>query len=279
MTLFKRIAACLLLLACATVQAQTDTTTAERLVRESGLQEQIGVLSNAFPAALMQGMVRARKRPTDAEMARIRQRADQAFATDRLQQTVAGVVSDNMQPRHIPVVLNWYASKAGQVIRQAEVAATTEQAMMQPDVLMRDGQVLWTQMPHARRQLLADLIVSLRMTESMLQITENSMLAKQRGLALADPEFPLLNVDQMRKRFLAHRPTMLETFSEVAQSSVALTYHNVPDQVLRDYLDYSNNPAGRHFNDLSMQALEHAFSNSITSLMQSFLGTRDNQNR
>ena len=149
---------------------------------------------------------------------------------------------------------------------------------MPPEVLTRLGNELWSQMPPTRRQLLQGLIASMHVAEAMLQITENSMLAMQRGLALADPELPLPSAEQMRKGFLAQRPAMLKTFNEMAQSSMALTYQKVPDQVLKEYLTYCKSPAGRHFNDLGLQAFDQAFSASITSLMQSLAGTRDNQN-
>lgn len=278
MRLFRTIALCGVLLACATGQAQTDATTAERLVRESGLREQIGALATAMPSAFVQGVEQARKRPSEAEIARLRQRAEQAFAADRLQQAATRVVADGAQPRHIPQVLAWYASSAGQAVRTAEVTTTAEHASVQPEVLMRLGTELWSQMPAARRQLLLDLIASMRVAEAMLQITENSMIAMQRGLALADPEIPLPSAEQMRKGFVAQRPALLKTFNDMAQSSMALTYQKVPDRVLRDYLIYCKSPAGRHFNDLGLKAFDQAFSDSIESLMQSLAGTRDNQN-
>ncbi len=276
--LFRTIAVCWMLLAGTTGQAQTDAATAERLVRESGLWEQIGAMATAFPSAMMQGVEQARKRPSEAETARMRQRAEQAFAADRLQQRSTQVVADGMQPRHIARVLGWYASGAGQAVRTAEVATIAQQASVPPEVLTRLGNELWAQMPPARRQLLLDLIASMRVAEAMLQITENSMLAMQRGLALADPELPMPSAEQMRKGFQAQRPAMLKTFNEMAQSSMALTYQKVPDRVLKDYLTYCKSPAGRHFNDLGLQAFDQVFSASITSLMQSLAGTRDNQN-
>lgn len=278
MRLFRTIAVCWMLLASATGQAQTDAATAERLVRESGLWDQIGAMATAFPSAMMQGVEQARKRPSEAETARMRQRAEQAFAADRLQQRSTQVVADGMQPQHIARVLGWYASSAGQAVRTAEVATIAQQASVPPEVLTRMGSELWSQMPPTRRQLLQGLIASMHVAEAMLQITENSMLAMQRGLALADPELPLPSAEQMRKGFLAQRPAMLKTFNEMAQSSMALTYQKVPDRVLKDYLTYCKSPAGRHFNDLGLQAFDQAFSASITSLMQSLAGTRDNQN-
>lgn len=278
MRFFRYIAFCWVVLACATSQAQTDAATAERLVRESGLWEQIGAMAAAFPSAMMQGVEQARKRPSEAEIARMRQRAEQAFAADRLQQKSTQVVADGMQPRHIARVLGWYASSAGQAVRTAEVSTIAQQASVPPEVLTRLGNELWSQMPAARRQLLLDLIASMHVAEAMLQISENSMLAMQRGLSLADPEITLPSAEQMRKGFLAQRPTLLKTFHDMAQSSMALTYQKVPDRVLRDYLIYCKSPAGRHFNDLGLQAFDQAFSASITSLMQSLAGTRDNQN-
>lgn len=278
MRLFRTIAVCWMLLVSATGQAQTDAATAERLVRESGLWDQIGAMATAFPSAMMQGVEQARKRPSEAETARMRQRAEQAFTADRLQQRSTQVVADGMQPQHIARVLGWYASSAGQAVRTAEVASIAQQASVPPEVLTRMGNELWSQMPPTRRQLLQGLIASMQVAEAMLQITENSMLAMQRGLALADPELPLPSAEQMRKGFLAQRPAMLKTFNEMAQSSMALTYQKVPDRVLKDYLTYCKSPAGRHFNELGLQAFDQAFSASITSLMQSLAGTRDNQN-
>lgn len=278
MTKFQRIAAWLMLLACAAAQAQTDTATAERLMRQSGLWEQVGAVAQSFPDALMAGVAQAPKPPSESEKTRLLQRVSQAFSAERLRASAMDVVSKHMQPRHTRPILDWYESNSGRTIRQSEIDATAEQAKMPPEDLIRLGGALWAQLPPARRRLLDELIKATQAEDAMLQITQNSMLAMQRGLALAAPDQPMPSESQVRKEIRAQQTAMRQAFNEMIRTSMAMTYHDLSDRALRDYLAFCKSPAGRHFNQVGIHALDQALSTALQDMMQSLPGTRDNQN-
>jgi hypothetical protein len=278
MSMVLQLVAFLMLLTSPLVQAQTDAATTERLLRQSGWWDQVGVVSASFPGAMMQGVEQAARAPSSSEKARIQQRAEQAFAVDKLRAVLAAAVSSGMQPDFAGPLLDWYGSGSGQRIRQTEIDATAEQASLKPEELLRKGGGLWLQLPPTRRTLLEEIIVATQAKEFLLQMTENSVLAMQRGLALADPGRQRPSDAQLRRALAAQRPAMLKTIQAMTESSVALTYRDVPDRVLSDYLAFCSSPEGRHFNDLGLQAFDKAFADAIEQLMLTLPGTRDNRN-
>ena len=235
MNWIQRIVAFLWLLASVTVQAQTDHTTAEQLLRQSGLWDQLALLSRSYADNAVTEVAKTSPMTSDAEKARLHRMVKQAFAADRLQSTALKTVALEMQPGHTARVLDWYDSAAGRALRQAEVRSVEDQSRLQPEDLMQAGKALRRQLPAERRKLLDELVSASQAAESMLQITEGSLLALQRGLSLAHPEQPALSDQQMRRELRSHRQAMLDAFTEWAKFSTALTYHGVSDRDLKDY--------------------------------------------
>lgn len=278
MHIFRRLLLGLLLLACGSAQAQVDTGSAEELMRQSGLWEQIEAISRTLPASVMAEINPSSRTLSATEQARLQKKVAQAFAPERLLATAVQVVSQGMQDRYTRPVLDWYATGTGRAIRQAEIAAAVEQATMKPEDQARLGDALMARTTPARRQLLDALIKTTRSTEAMLNLTQNSMLAMQRGLALAAPDRPWPGENAVRQEMQAQRPALLAAFNEMARASMAMTYHDLPDRALREYLAYCRSPHGRQFNDLGMQAMDQAVSGALEAMMQSLPGTADQQN-
>lgn len=278
MSMMRRLVVFLMLLASQLAQAQTDAATTERLLRQSGWWDQAGVLSATFPGAMMQGVDQASRAPSPSEKARILQRAEQAFAVDKLRAVLTAAVSIGMQPGFAEPVLAWYGSGSGQRIRATEIEATVKQSAWPPEELVRRGREQWAQMPPERQRMLGELMTAMKATDAMLQMTENAVLAMQRGLALAEPTLRLPNDEQLRRALSAQRPAMRQSIQAMTESSMALTYGDLPDHELSDYLAFCSSPEGRHFNDLGLQAFDKAFADAIEQLMLTLPGTRDNRN-
>lgn len=277
MSWIHRILLCMLLAGTA-AQAQTDNAMAQRLLRQSGLWEQLGQVSGSYADGSVTELAKAAPRASDAEKNRLHRLMSRAFSADRLQATAVRVVSQDMQARHTEPVLDWYGTGAGQAIRQAEVRASDEQARLPMDKVLQAGQEVMQRMPDDRRQLITDITKASRAAESMLQITEGSLLALQRGLALAAPEQPTLSEQQVRRALRSQRQTMLAAFTEIARASTALTYHGVSDDDLRAYLAFCNSPHGRHFFEVSVKAFEQALSRATEDMAQALPSIRDQQN-
>lgn len=274
----RRIAAGLLLLASAAVQAQTDTTTAEQLLRHSGLWDQLGTLTRSYPDDVVAEVAQSSPGTSETEQTRLRRLMARAFAADRLQATALRVMSQGIQPQHAGTILDWYRTSAGQAIRQAEVVAAEEQSRLPMDQVKQAGHQVLSRLPGPRRQLIDDIVTATRAAEAMLQITEGSLLAMQRGLALAVPDRPALSEQQIGRMLRSQRKAMLDSFTDFARASSALAYHGVSDNDLRAYVDFCNSPQGSHFFQVGVLAFEQAISAAMQDMMQGLPGTRDQQN-
>lgn len=278
MNWLRHIAACFLLLTCAATQAQTGASTAEQLMRLSGLWDQLDSMTTSFPDGIVAEVSQSGPGTSEAEKARLHRLTTQAFAADRLQATALRVMAQGIQPEHAATLLDWYGTDIGQAIRQAEVRATDEQSRLPLDQMQKLGNEVLRSMPEARRKLINDIVAATMAAEAMLQITEGSMLAMQRGLALAMPDRPTLNEQHIRQMFRSQRKTMLDSFTDIARASSALAYHDLPDVTLQAYAAFSDSPQGRHFFAVAMLAIEQALSAAMQDMMQGLPGTRDQQN-
>ncbi len=278
MNWLRRIATCFLLLTSAAAQAQTDTTQAEQLLRQSGIWEQLGTMTQSFANGVVAEVAKSSPGSSEAERARLQRLTERAFAADKLQATALRVMAQGIQPQHAETILDWYRTSAGQAIRQAEVVATEEQSRLPFEQVQQAGQRVLGRLPDARRELINDIVTATRAAEAMLQIMEGALLAMQRGLALAAPDRPALSEQQMVRVLRSQRKAMLDSFTGIARSSSALAYHDITDKDLRAYVDFCNSPHGSHFFNVSILAFEQAISAAMQDMMQGFSGTRDQQN-
>jgi hypothetical protein len=195
-----------------------------------------------------------------------------------MQSRVAAVMAHSMQPEHSAAVLNWYDKPVGRAILQAELAAARQQARMQPDDWARASAVMNLKLTASRRALLDQLAQATQAAEGMYQITLNTTLAIQRGMALAAPDEAGPGPREIREQFQTHRTAMLAALTEMARTSMALSYHDLPDRHLREYLGFCRSPAGSQYQGLAMLAIDQALSQAVEDLMRSLPGSADQQN-
>lgn len=275
---FARIICVLLLLTCATVQAQTDPGTAEQLLKQSGMWNQLGSLATDTPKSIASQLGQLPKIISPTEKARIEQLVTRAFSADRLRSTALDIVAKEISPVHLTPLQRWFNSPDGVKVRHAEEAATKEQLAMPPDTLMREGQELLGTLAPTRLTLIRSLVTASRSAEANVQIATNMMVAMFRGLAMAVPSERAIPVEQLRAGMDAQRSAMLEAFTDQSMVSFALTYRSLPDQTLRKYTAFIKTKHGQHFNDLSIQALDKAMIDAALSIGQELPTSRDNNN-
>ena len=278
MQLIRFFFSCVLLTLSLGAAAQTQPGVVEQLLRESGLQEQVDILSRSAPAQVLDELSKLPSAISSSEKERIHKQVSEAFATDRLKAEIASNLTKTLLPAHAATVLKWYATKSGQMIRQAEVLATQEMTQIPPETLMPLGSRLLEKAPPARRELIKALERATDATEQLVQVTLTMMNATERGLRLSMPDQPWPNDQVMEQQREAQRPALLQSFRPFALASVALTYQKVPDRVLREYLAFCKSPAGKHVNEASVRALVKSLDNATENMMRGLTSAKDGQN-
>lgn len=256
--------------------AQTDGATAESLLRKSGLWEQLATIAPQIEAGLMESLSQARTKPSAAEVERIARVIKETHSDQRLRATTVRIVSGKLNGRLIADLQHWYDSPVGREITKLEEASTAEGG--DPREVVRQGSELLGQTSQRRRQLLEELLAETRAAEALTQITINTSIAAQRGVASVLPDAPAVSAADLRAAIEAQRPQMLNAFSILALAGFAKAYESLPTEQLSEYVSFFKSNAGSHFNALCIEALDAALSEAAAELGQRLPSTDDRAN-
>jgi hypothetical protein len=271
--LLQTLALCLTLLAPA-AQAEGADAAAEALMKKSGLWQQLDSLAPQVRAGMFAAIGNAGARPSAAEEARLGQAVDESYATPRLRSVAGGVMARGLQQRHVAVLNRWYDSALGQRITKIEEAAAADTTP--PEATLQQGQALLEAMPSPRRALLAGIVEATKSAELMVNITINTVLATQRGLAsVLPPGQQGPSHQELRATLDAGRAQMQDNFNAYLVAAMARTYTAVPTPELTEYLAFLRGDAGRHFSDITGQALDAAITEASAELGRRLPATRD----
>ena len=256
--------------------AQVPAATAEQLMRQSGLWQQLAAMAPQVRAGMAASTAQMGAKISEAEAARVSRAIDAAYADDRLRSAALSVITQELDARRVSRLTRWYASKLGQQIARLEERAATD--VTEPGITLRDGSAALKAAPADRRAVIAELVTSTRSAEILYEITVEVSIAGLNGIASVQPEAAGLSVGQIRATLEAQRPQMLQTFTELAQASFATTYAVLPLNDLRSYLRFLQSDAGRHFNAVGARAFSAAMVQGSTEFGRRLPGTKDQSN-
>lgn len=266
--MFKALATLLVgvaLLTCASASnAQTDTVSAEELLRASGLWEQFAAIAPQVSAGVLAAVSGPQSSPDRAELERLSKVIDAAFSADRLRSVGVATVKAETNSEHLPVLRRWYASQLGREITRLEEAASREQTDAQ--AILQQGGAALAGMPLERRAKLDELVVVTRTPERIMHLTVETAVAVLRGASSLASTAPGASEDDLRSTLELQRPQMLQSFTEFSLASYALAYESLSTSDLAQYVEFLKSPAGRHFTDIGMRALTNGFVEGSTEL-------------
>ncbi len=261
---------------CGNAQAQTDAATAEKLLRKSGLWEQL----KDIPAQMRTGMGTAAgpgaTALSAAELQRLERAVDLAYAAPRLRATAQRVVQAELKAAHVKPLLAWFDSVTGLAMTQWEEASGSTGD--DPSARVQEGASRLGSMAPARRELLAALNKESRAAPAMANMSINTALGVQQGLLSAQPDRPGPTLAQMRAELEAQRAAMEEAFGGLMLALAAVTYEAASDAQLAAYLAFLQSPAGAHFTEVAEHALDQLFLEAGTELGRAMPGTREGAN-
>ena len=264
------------LLGAGGTHAQTDTATAENLLRKSGLWEQLGSIAPQVQAGFGAALSQGDSKPSAAEVERISRVIESAFSATRMRTVGIKVVAARLNARNAADLLRWYDAPVGRQIASLEAKASEEGA--DPQALMQQGLALLERSPPPRRQLLQALLVETRAAEALTQVTINTSLAAHRGAASALPNTLLLPEAELRMQLEAQRPEMLKAFAALALASFAKAYATLPTDHLGRYADFIKSRAGQDFNTIGIEALDAALTEAAAEFGRQLQGAKDQSN-
>lgn len=249
---------CALLVFVATgAPAQTDAATAEQLMRCSGLWNQLEGVAPQIRAGIVARAAEAAEGVDPTEVERLGLAADAAFAPERLRDAVRVILAARIDPKQLPALRAWYDSETGRRFSALEDAASQRKGG-DGDAVLREAIELVRTMPPERRATLARMVVALQAVESFANMTINTTIAVELGARHASATEVIERRREIQREILRKRPQWLERLASLAMLSLAHVYATASDDELARYVAFLETPAGRHYNDLSMAALDMA---------------------
>jgi hypothetical protein len=195
---------------------------------------------------------------------RLNNAADTVYAAPRLRASALAVLSRSIRPEFVPVLVTWYESPVGRRFTALEEA--TAAPGRDPQVVVQEGVALLKAASAERRAIFDRFMVVTKAAETIASLTINSAVAIQQGMAAAAPSGQRLSVQEVRAALEAQRPRLLQAYSGIVLASFASTYAGVDDAAMQEYVAFMQTPAGQHFTDLSMIAVERALLDAAAEL-------------
>lgn len=243
-------------LASFSAAAQIDEAAAERLMRSSGLWEQLGATAAGARAGI-EAAARNRLTPLSAEeVQRLLRATDAAFAADTLRPAVRRAVAARVAPAHVAALEAWLAGEPGRRITALEVAAARPER--DSERTLRAGIERLAAAAPERRQLIESLVEAARAAEVVTNMTIGIAVAVQRGMASVRPDLPAAPVSELRQAFAAQRAQLLEAYRGMSRALFAEMYSALPEADLSRYLEFLQSEPGAGFLAATMAATEQA---------------------
>jgi len=256
--------------------AQTDTATAETLMRDSGLWQMFDSIAPQMRAGVLESSARNGVKPGQAEIERLLKSVDEAYAVGRLRAAALASVKASVRQEHVPGLRRWYASGVGKGIVQLELLAAADQTPV--ELVMQQGVALLSAMPQARRDMLEEVVAVTQTAEILMQIMQDSVVAIHRGERSMTPDAPGISEQELRTDLESQRPQMLKAYTAFALASYAKSYATLPSMELAQYVAFLKSEPGRHFVDVGLKALNAALVVGSTEFGRRLPGTRDQAN-
>jgi hypothetical protein len=243
--------------------AQTDAATAQRLMRESGLWKQLEGVGPQAQSGIKATLSERRPPVGDAETERIVGIAGDAFAAARLRAVAQATLAKRTKATHVAALLAWFGSPSGRAVTKLEEDAAFDDRGAEAPAQDR---ALLESLPASRRALLKQLGDVTRSGEALANMTINTTLAVQLGALSATPNAPGPSPAELRKYLEAQRPRMVEALGQLAVAGYARMYASAPDADLARYIAFLRSPAGAHFTDVALRAVDAALVDAAGTL-------------
>lgn len=271
----RRLVLAFMLCAALGARAEVDPATAETLLRQSGLWEQLAGIGPQARAGMIQSLAQEDPAPSAAEQERLGRVMEQAFEAGGLRATSVSRVARDLDRQQVTELRRWFESPLGRSVAELEARSS---AGVDPETLMREGSELYMGLPAERQQLLQDLLQASDAAEALTRIAINSALAGYRGASLARPEAPRLPESELRALLESQRPQMLQAHAAYFIASAARAYASLPTPQLRDYVGFLRSRAGQHFNQVCLDAVDAALVQATVEMGRRLPSALDDSN-
>jgi hypothetical protein len=236
-------------------QAEVPLAMAEQLVRASGMATQLQQLPKAVDASIDEAAQAMGLPPNIVQQL---QRAAQAvFRTERMQRGVMLVVARDADVARVQEALRWYRSADGRrVVALEDAAAVTPSSDVQ--AWLAAGNRAYAVAPASRRALLGAAEQAAQAAEMMAEVQIRTAYAMMNGLVSMAPPQVAAELRRAQQQLLTQRPQAVAAARGISLATFTATYAPLGDAELGRYVAFLKSSAGRHSNEVLLNAFAAA---------------------
>ena len=229
------------------------------LMHQSGMDMQIDLIPQQVKAGIRdsarQGV------PIDVV---IQDKMVDAIDTRSLNQSVQDYMVEEMSLDEIQQVLSWLASPLGKRVVAMEISAS------QPDTMMKMFEVYKTEQARPGRleriQRIDEAVLSKERTKDLMV---NIQVFFGMAMAAESGAMQRVSYGQTRYNMEQAMAPMWGELDQVVTMMYLFTYQGLSDAELDQYVEFTESPVGRKYNQVLYEGLGDAFANAGKSLRQS----------
>lgn len=258
-----------ILISLCTVPAWAATDEQKILVRDviklSGLQHEIQQLPQQVLAGFDQ---QGRKLPVEEHTA-LRQALATSFDAAMLERQITQELEASLRPEIIRATLKWLRSDLGQKVTKLEEAASHPKALEELRAFAK--QLEKAPPAQDRIQLIRRIDQASNGTELLLDISESLALSVASAYEATLPAAQRTGLEQIRSQLARQRDTVRQQLQNHVWMSLLRTYRTLPQEELRQYVQFLETEEGLNFYTQSNIALKGALEISITRVSRTMM--------
>lgn len=236
---FFLLAACVVLGAA---NAAVPTSSAEQVVRESGLAAQLEQVPDAVVASIGE-TAQALGLPTPLT-AQLQRAGRQAFQPQRLRVVAVTAAARDLDGTTAEEALRWWRSPEGQQMRALENEASARMTQDATGVLAA-GNAQYAGASPGRRARLDEIERSVRAADLTAELQIQTALALLRGIAAAAPPQAVDDLRRAQEHLQLQRPQFVAAARGAMLAYYAVCYARASDAHLDRYVAYLRSVEGR----------------------------------
>jgi hypothetical protein len=257
---------CLVLMLAACVgaaNAAVPASTAEQLVRESGLAAQLEQMPKAVVASMGEtAQALGLPPPLTAQLQRAGQ---QAFEPRRLLLVAVTTTAGDLDAATAEEALRWWRSPEGQQIRALEDEAAARMTQNATGWLS-EANATYAGATPGRRARLDEIERAVRGADLTADLQIQTALALLRGIAAAAPPQAVDDLRRAQEQLQRQRPQFVAAARGVMLAYFAICYAKVGDAHLDRYIAYLRSVEGQRATQSLVRATEKAASEAAGEL-------------
>lgn len=238
-------------------QNQNNSSVRELYVR-SGLEkqmEQLPYLTRTFFNQAVLEDPQAAKLPKDV-LAAIRSSIPEAFAPERLKETVLAELTGQLTPGDITEVLKWLDSPFGMKCTQLEEGAATGEA--QAEIQRYAAHLQGTPPTAERLKALRELDSAVKISEFAAEAAVHTQIAVAMAINATLPKEQQRPLDDISHEVEKVRPSLEAKVRSQVLFTLLYTYRSLTDAEIKLYTNFARSPAGSKFASVTMAAFDKA---------------------